>query len=138
VNGELQRLLEASDGIVSRAAALAAAPHHALDHAVRSRQLVRLFPGIYVDSERMTEPRLRARAALRYAGPAAALSHITALGVWRLPGGALDGPVHVLLPATRRLRGGAGLCCTGGAVSMWKVQGWSSAPDCPPVEWSQA
>lgn len=76
---------------------------------MRSRQLLRVFPGIYVDSGRVTEPKLRARAALRYAGPVAALSHVTALGVWRLPGGALDGPVHVLVPATRRLRGGAGL-----------------------------
>jgi very-short-patch-repair endonuclease len=102
-------LLDAHDGIVCRAEALATVPHHALDHAVRSRQLARLFPGVYVDSSRIAEPKLRARAALRYAGPTAALSHLTALGVWRLPGGALDGPVHVLLPANRRLRGSAGV-----------------------------
>jgi Protein of unknown function (DUF559) len=109
VNRELRRLLDADGGILSRATALATVPHHALDHAVRSRQLVRLFPGTYVDPDRLAEPKLRARAALRYAGPTAALSHITALGVWRLPGGTLDGPVHMLLPATRKLRGGAGV-----------------------------
>jgi len=109
VNPQLRGLLAAGDGLLSRADVLAAVPRHVLDHALRSRHLVRLSPRTYVDPRRQDEPKVRARAALRYAGPAAALSHLTALGVWRLPGGALDGPVHVLLPAARRLRGAAGL-----------------------------
>jgi hypothetical protein len=95
--------------MVSRTEALTVVRHHVIDHAIRGRHLYRLFPGVYADPARIAEPKLRARAALRYAGPDAALSHVTALGVWRLPGGALDGPVHLLVPAERRLRGGAGL-----------------------------
>jgi hypothetical protein len=37
------------------------------------------------------------------------LSHLTALGVWRLPGGDLDGPTHVLVPAGRRPRATVGI-----------------------------
>lgn len=97
--------------MVSRAQVLAAVPHHVLDHAARTGQLSRPHPGVYADPARWSELRTRARAALCYAGPEAALSHLTALAVWQLPGGPAPGPapgpVHVLVPAgIQRRRGG--------------------------------
>jgi hypothetical protein len=95
--------VDAGDGVVGRAEALAALPRHIVEYAVRGGALVRAFPAVYTDPARLAEPRTRARAALAYAGPDAALSHLTALAVWRLPGGDLDGSVHVLVDWRRRL-----------------------------------
>lgn len=104
VHPDLAALLAAQDGVVSRADALAVVPPHVLDHAARRGRVLRWFPQIYVDQTRAAELWTRLRAAVRYAGPGAALSHLTALGVWRLPGGELDGPVHVLVSTSRRPR----------------------------------
>lgn len=102
MNRELRALVDAHDGVVSRADALAAVPGHVLRHAVRAGHLIRLHPQVYVAADRAAQPPVQARAAVRYLGPDAALSHVTALGVWRLPGGDIGPPVHVLLPADRR------------------------------------
>lgn len=104
MNRDLGALVRARGGVVSRSEALAAVPHHVLDHAVKAGHVIRLFPRVYADPEQATDPWTRARAAIRYAGPDAALSHVTALGVWGLPGGSVDAPVHVLVPASRRPR----------------------------------
>jgi hypothetical protein len=109
MNGDLRKLIDSYDGVATRAMVLAELPGHVLDHAVHAGHLARLLPRVYVDPARLAEPRTRARAALAYAGPDTALSHITALGVWRLPGGHLAGPVHVLVDWHRRLRGAPGL-----------------------------
>lgn len=109
VNGALRTLIETYDGVLSRGDALATVPPHVLEYAARAGKLTRLYPGTYVDPARAVEPWTRVRAALRFAGPDAVLSHLTALGVWRLPGGTLDAPVHVLVPAGRRWRGAPGL-----------------------------
>jgi hypothetical protein len=106
---DLASLLAVHDGVITRADALATVPDHVLDRALRVGHLLRLFPRVYVPPERRAEPWTRARAALRYAGPGAALSHLTALAVWHLPGGTVDGPVHVLVPASRRPRGAPGI-----------------------------
>jgi very-short-patch-repair endonuclease len=109
VNKDLATLLAAQDGVACRAAVLAVVPHHVIDYAARKGQVVRLFPRIYVDPLRLAEPWTRMRAALYYAGSGATLSHITALGVWCLPGGDLDGPAHVMVPAGRRPRATDGI-----------------------------
>lgn len=109
MNPNLAKLVAAYQGVVTRADVLARVPHYVLDHAARRGDLVRLFPRVYVDPSRLAEPWTRARAALRYAGPGAALSHVTALSVWCLPGGDLDGAVHLLVPASRRPRGADGI-----------------------------
>jgi len=110
MNRDLRALVDSEAGVVSRTRALTAVPHHVLDHAARAGQLIRPHPGVYADPARWSEPRTRLRAALCYAGPDAALSHLTALAVWQLPGGRRDGPVHVLVPATtQRRRGGPGI-----------------------------
>jgi hypothetical protein len=121
VNTDLAALLAAHDGVLTRADVLAHLPHHILDHATRSGALMRIFPRTYLDPALVSDGWARARAALRYAGPDAALSHLTALGVWKLPGGTggcardctggggLPDPVHVLVPLNRRPRATTGL-----------------------------
>lgn len=109
MNTELERLFAAYDGVASRAEALAHVPEHVLDYAARAGRIARPFPRTYVDSARIAEPWTRVRAALRYVGTGAVLSHRTALRVWRLPGGDVEGPVHVLVPASRRPRAVAGI-----------------------------
>lgn len=81
----IRRLLETSGGIVDRQQVLAVVPHHVLDHAVARGHLVRIFPRTYVEAQNATNAQLRRRAALRYAGGRAALSHATALAGWQLP-----------------------------------------------------
>jgi hypothetical protein len=102
VNRDLRALIRAHDGLLSRTDALAAIPDHVLDHAIAAGQLLRLFPRVYADPARAGEPLTRVRAALRYAGPDAALSHVTALAVWELPGGTWGSPAHVVVPGGRR------------------------------------
>jgi hypothetical protein len=104
MNRDLRALVDAGDGVVGRARALVALPRHIVEYAVRGGTLVRAFPGVYADPARLAEPRTRIRVALTYAGPGAALSHLTALAAWRLPGGTPDGPVHLLVDWRRRLR----------------------------------
>ncbi len=114
MNRSLAALLAENEGVVSRGEALARMPHHVLDHAVRTGAVLRMFPRVYVDPARAGEWWTQARAAVRYGGPAAALSHLTALRVWNLPGphdgaGTSGVPVHVLVPASQRPRGTAGV-----------------------------
>jgi uncharacterized protein DUF559 len=123
MNRDLRKVIDSGDGVARRAELLTAVPQHVLDHAVRAGQLVRAFPCVYADPARLAEPRVRMRAALMYAGPDAALSHLTALGVWRLPGADLDGPIHVLVPWPRRLRG------TGGIVLHRRPRFVAGAPE---------
>jgi len=109
MNDMLGELVGRGGGVAARDAVLGTVARHIVDHAVRSGHLVRLFPRTYVDPDRLDEPWLRARAALAYAGPGAALSHLTALGIWDLPGGDRDGPVHVVVPMYRRPRATGGI-----------------------------
>jgi hypothetical protein len=114
VNRSLTALLAENEGVVSRGEVLARMPHHVLDHAVRTGAVLRIFPRVYVDPARAGEWWTQARAAVRYAGRGAALSHLTALRVWNVPGphdgaGNADAPVHVLVPASQRPRAAAGV-----------------------------
>lgn len=104
MNRDLRIAIEAGDGVAARDELLRAVPRHVLEHAVRAGQLTLAFPRTYVDSDRLAQPWTRARAALTYAGPASALSHLTALAAWRLPAGDLTGPTHVTVPRQRRLQ----------------------------------
>lgn len=109
MNRELRELIDAAGGAATLADLRRAVPRHILDHAVRTRRLVRTFPRTYTDPARLSDPWTRVRAAVGYAGPGAALSHVTALAVWQLPGGDLSGPIHVLVDRTRRLRATNGI-----------------------------
>jgi hypothetical protein len=133
MNRDVRRVVDHGNGVATRTEMLAAVPRHLIDHAVRSGQLVRMFPRVYVDRRRTGEPWVRARAAVRYAGPDAALSHLTALGVWRLPGGDLAGPVHVLVPWHRRPRASQGVVVhrrVGFAADLPDVVARGGLPTC--------
>jgi hypothetical protein len=109
MNRELSAVIEAGQGVATRADLLRTVPRHVLDDAAGAGQLVRVLPRVYADPRRWDQPGTRIRAALAYAGPDAALSHLTALASWRLPGGDLDGPVHLTVPESRRLRATRGV-----------------------------
>lgn len=105
----LRSAIDAAGGVAGRADLLGAVPRHILDYAVRAGHLIRPFPRVPADPSRLDQPGTRARAALIYAGDGAALSHLTALGVWRLPGGEPGGPVHVMVGWHRRPRAARGI-----------------------------
>jgi very-short-patch-repair endonuclease len=100
VNGELERLVRAQAGVITRVEALAVVSLNALEHTLRSRQLMVVHRGVYA-CEPITADRRR-RAALKYCRRPAALSHATALAVWQL----VDedhGPIHVTTAPGRRI-----------------------------------
>ncbi len=108
MNPTLCSLLTAADGILSREDALARLDHDVLDRAVRSGRLFHPYPRVYLDPALADDREALVRAAMLYAGWQAALSHLSGLAVWRLPG-PVDGPIHLTAPAHRHLRGAPGL-----------------------------
>jgi hypothetical protein len=105
----MRSAIDGGGGVASRSELLARVPVHILESAVRSGRLVRVFPRTFADPALANEPWVRAAAALAYSGPGSALSHLTALGLWRLPGGHLAGPVHVIVGDGRRPRATDGI-----------------------------
>ena len=116
VNSALQALVDSNGGLVTRHAATRVLPRWILEDASRSERLVRLLPGVYVDAalvdSRGGEPPLARvapvvarRAAVAYAGGRGALSHLTALDVWRIRRQLPGEPVHLILAGGARLRG---------------------------------
>jgi len=103
VNVALAELIESSGGVVTRSTALGRFPEHVIDYAVRAGHVVRPYPGVLVAPASLADPAIRCRAALAYAGPDAALSHVSALATWGLPVVA-SSEVHVVTGHGRRLR----------------------------------
>jgi very-short-patch-repair endonuclease len=101
MDSQLHDLLLAYDGILRRSDLLAHISHHKLDTALRNGDLVRVLPGIYVQS---VTNRLLAEAAARYAAPDGALSHTTALWLWGLLKEPPQ-PLHLTVAAARQPRG---------------------------------
>lgn len=104
VRSPLQCLLDANEGVVTRAQLMAGVPHHVVDRGVAGGHLIRVLPQVYVSSSVVDQLRARLLAALRYAGPNAALSHTSGLWAWGLvvpvpP----DAPLHVMTDG-RQLR----------------------------------
>jgi len=108
VNPALLRLLVSNGGMVAREAALAHVEHDVLDRAVRSGRLLCPYPRVYLDPELGDDRMALTRAAVLYAGGRAAVSHLSALGLWRLPVPD-DGPVHLMTAPSSHLRGAPGL-----------------------------
>ncbi|MDQ3732872.1 MAG: DUF559 domain-containing protein [Actinomycetota bacterium] len=94
---ELSKLLRAGDGLFTREQLLAIADHNVLDRAVASGRVLRLLPRVYTTPALAHDQRIRLRAALAFAGPEAALSHLSAAPVWRIRVPDTD-RVHVLIP----------------------------------------
>ena len=78
---------------------------HTVSAWVRQRRLLRHYPGLVVLPERWHEWQTQAMAAVLATG--GALSHTSALSVWRLL--PQEGPIHVSVPAGRRSLRGPGL-----------------------------
>ena len=77
-----------------------------VEWASRSGAVVRPYPGVVADPAvwlPAPEPWVRWRAAVMAAGPEVALSHTTALAVWRLPVPE-EARVHLLTGPGRRIR----------------------------------
>lgn len=105
---ELMAIAQSGCGVVAQNTALARVGASALTHAVKRRLLVRVLPAVYVLAGLDQDPATVLRAALAYAGPEAALSHLSALRAWYLPVPAVLPPDvlpdHVSVPATLRPR----------------------------------
>jgi len=84
VRPEIRALLSAHGGVVTRSQLAAAVPPHVIDRAVSGGHLIRVLPRVFAAADLTGQPRTRLRAALRYAGPGAALSYTTGLLMWGL------------------------------------------------------
>ncbi|MFI7515838.1 DUF559 domain-containing protein [Micromonospora echinofusca] len=117
MNSVLRALVEGNGGLVTRRAAAQVLPRWVLEDASRSGRLFRLLPGVYVDAAlvdsgegapplaRVT-PVLARRAAVAYAGGRGALSHLSALDVWKLRSQPPGEPVHLDVSTGAGLRSG--------------------------------
>jgi hypothetical protein len=96
-------VLDDHGGLASRRELLERVPGTVLDGYIGRRSLVRVFPHVYRAADRAMTDALLLRAALRHAGPVAALSHTTALAVWGvLP---LGRPLHLTVDQSMRRAG---------------------------------
>ena len=100
----LQQVVEANGGLATRQQLLRVAPKSVLDRHV-NRSLVRVVPHVYRWRTGIIDDDLLVRAALLHVGPAAALSHTTALAVWGVRDFAL--PMHVTVNQSVRRAGSA-------------------------------
>ena len=94
-------------GLVTRQQLLERVPRQVLDSYVARRQLVRIFPRVYRLRDGGEDDVTTLRAALLHAGPAAALSHTTALAVWGLR--TLDRPLHLTVDQSIKRAGAPSL-----------------------------
>ncbi len=103
----ITQVLDSHGGIASRQELLAHVPVTVLDGYIGRRSLTRLFPHVYCASGRRVDDHLLLRAALRHAGPVAAVSHTSALAVWGLAD--LRRPVHLTVDQSVRRAGSTDL-----------------------------
>jgi len=85
VRPEIQALLDEHNGVVTRSQLAAVVAHHVVDRALSGGHLVRLLPQVFAAAPVIEQPATKLLAALRYAGPNAALSYTTGLSMWGLP-----------------------------------------------------
>ncbi|MEV4508766.1 DUF559 domain-containing protein [Dactylosporangium sp. NPDC049525] len=104
----LQQLADTDGGVVVRRAALQVVDHTVIDRAATSGDIVRVCPKTFVDAARGADRRTLLRAVARYGGEHGALSHTSALEVWRLPAPA-TGPIHLTVEHGHQLRGATGV-----------------------------
>ncbi len=105
---DLDAILEAHGGACSRAQLLAVMSEARLGNEIRGRRLSRVFPRAYARPWRVDEVDVREKAAIVSVGAPVAISHTTALRRW---GATIDDsePLHVTIPATRRVQNAPGL-----------------------------
>lgn len=92
-----------SGGLATRQQLLERVPRKVLDSFVGRSHLVRVFPKVYRLRDGADDEWTLLRAALVHAGPAAALSHTTALAVWGLR--ELERPLHLTVDQSLKRAG---------------------------------
>lgn len=95
----------ANAGAASREQLVRGVGRHRFDNAVKSRELVAVFPRAYAYPWMADLAPVRLHSALLSVGGEAALSHLTTLVVYRLPIGDGDVPIHVTAYLPRHPRG---------------------------------
>ncbi|MFI7436843.1 hypothetical protein [Micromonospora haikouensis] len=109
----LRALLDRHGGLLTRTLATQVVPAWVLRHAVDTGDLLRVLPGVYVESCRTRpgpaglaalRPELRHRAAVAYAQGRGALGGPTALHAWGVRRQPDDEAVHLDVPARSGLR----------------------------------
>jgi hypothetical protein len=103
----INEVMRQAGGLATRRELLARVPENVLDGYVGRRTLVRVFPHVYRLASASVTDELLLRAALRHAGPVAALSHTTALAVWGLI--PLVRPLHLTVDQSVRRAGSVDL-----------------------------
>ncbi len=107
VNRVLREVLAANGGVLRREDVLDRVDHAVLERAVRSGRLIRRYPCVYVDPQLVEDADGRIGAAVVYARGRAAVSHLSALAVWRLAAPRVA-TVHLVTDDSHHLRGAAG------------------------------
>ncbi|HVX44955.1 MAG TPA: DUF559 domain-containing protein [Mycobacteriales bacterium] len=100
----LEQHIRTHGGVATWTQLTADVPPHVVKTAVVSGRLVRLLPRVYADPRRSGERDIRLRAALLFAGPGSALSHLTALEQWPRLRLSREDIVHVMTPIDRDRR----------------------------------
>ena len=106
MNRALKEVLAVNHGVVGWRTAAATVGVDIVEWASRSKAVLQPYPGVLADPALWAStpgPTLRWRAAVIAAGPDVALSHTTALAVWRLPVPD-DETVQLLSGPGRRIR----------------------------------
>ncbi|MGY1606547.1 MULTISPECIES: DUF559 domain-containing protein [unclassified Geodermatophilus] len=99
----INEVLTEHGGVASRQELLAYVPATVLDGFIGRRTLSRVFPHVYAARGHQMDDHLLLRAAVRHAGPGAAVSHTSALAVWGLS--ELRRPVHLTVDQAVRRAG---------------------------------
>ncbi len=99
MRSELSEVLRSGNGLFTREQLLTVADHNVLDRAVAAGRVLRILPRVYTTPALAQDRRIRLRAALAFAGPAAVLSHFSAAPIWRIRVPETE-RVHVLIPRT--------------------------------------
>lgn len=103
----IHEVLASTGGVATRRQLLEMVPATVLDGHVGRGQLRRVYPHVYAARRSPAGDEALLRAALLHAGEGAALSHTTALHVWRL--WPLEHPLHLTIEQRSKRAGAQGL-----------------------------
>jgi hypothetical protein len=103
----IDRELQSTGGVATRAQLLRAVPRTVFDGQVGRGQLQRVFPHVYARRGPALSGPTRLRAALLHAGDRSALSHLTALYVWGAQ--PWSEPLHLTIDQASKRAGAQGL-----------------------------
>ncbi|MEV0454305.1 DUF559 domain-containing protein [Catellatospora methionotrophica] len=119
---ELDELMRAGAGLSTRAALTGVLDEHVLAYAVQAGHVTRPLPRTFLLPDALDDGEVVLKAALVYAGPPVAVSHLSALRVWGLPVPD-DSWIHLLTGNSRHLRGAPG-------VKVHRREGFTVEPPC--------